>query len=116
MPTLINQDDTIRAGNAHILRVTVKDSDDAAVDITGATIKWSLALRRGSETVLVEKESGDGIEIVDAEDGIFEIAIDAADTEDLGGIYYHEAELTDSLDRKQTVMVGFLTIEKVLIA
>lgn len=113
---LENQNATIRVRNDHVLRVTVLDNDDQPVDITGATIRWQLAGRVGSTSPLVSKATGgQGVEITDAENGVFEVTLDSADTDGLNGTYYHEAELVDAQGKKQTVMVGEITIVRVLI-
>ena len=101
------------AGDSKVLVVTVRDGAGAVVNITGATLTWEAA-RSTEETTVISKESGDGISITNPTGGVFEVTLDEADTDDLQGLYYHEAELTQAGDTF-TVLTGSLVIERTLI-
>lgn len=79
----IKQGDTAPA-----LRATLKDPDGTAVDLTGATVKFSM--RTASGTVLVNKQS---VTLVTANAGIVEYAWQAGDT-DTAGTHLGEFEVT----------------------
>lgn len=101
------------AGDAKVLVITVRDAAGAAVNITGATITWEAA-RSTEDAAVITKTTSDGIEITDATHGVFEVTLDPADTDDLFGLYYHEAELTQTGD-PFTVLTGSLVVERTLI-
>lgn len=103
------------AGDDRTLIVTVLDRDGDAVVITSATIKWQASRSKG-KTASISKTTSSGITISDGPNGVFEITIDAADTENLKGLYYHEAEVTFADGSISTVMAGTMRIVPVLIA
>ena len=76
-------DFTLKSGDSKVIRVVLKDSDKVAVDLTGSSITWHAAKYVTSES-LIEKDVDDGITVVDAEGGIFEILVEPADTATLG--------------------------------
>lgn len=98
------------AGDDKRLEVTVRDEDDAVVDLTGIeSAKWSLA-KTANSTALVTHTLNDNISVVAATSGRINIIIDAADTEGLRGVYYHEAEITDASGKTGTILYGSATI------
>lgn len=102
-------------GDTKILEVTVKDEAGVVVDITSATIRWQLARNAKTTTLLIEKETGDGITIIDGPAGRFDVAIDPDDTVGLkAASYYHEAEVNDA-GVISTVLTGKATIKQALI-
>lgn len=108
-------DFTMYAGDTKALVVTVKDETGTVVDLTDATIVWSLA-KSPRSTVLVSKQAGAGIVIeTPASAGILTITMDAEDTADLEGRHYHEVEITDQQDRVSTVFTGHINIRPDLI-
>lgn len=88
-------DFTLVANNDCLINVTVTDAAGAAVNITGATIKWSLK-RNKSTSAALTKTTSSGITITSGSGGIFQISIDAADTTSLLGDYVHDAVVTIS--------------------
>jgi len=102
------------AGDDKTLIVTVKDRNGDAVVITSATIKWQASRSQGKASV-ISKTTSSGITISDGPNGVFEITIDDTDTEDLKGLYYHEAEVTFADGSISTVMAGTMRINPVLI-
>lgn len=99
------------AGDDKRLEITVRDEDDAVVDLTGIeSAKWSLA-KTATATPHVTHSLTDGnITVVDAAAGLIYVAIDAADTEGLRGYYYHEAEITDAAGKVGTIVYGVANI------
>lgn len=113
--TMTGQDATIYAGRTYELEVTVTDddNDDAALDITGCDIYYVI-VENGTVILSKSTDDGDGITITDAAGGVFQIAIDPADTEALGGKrkLYHEAALVDGAGNESTLFVGEMNIER----
>jgi len=78
-------------------------------DLTGATVKWLLH-KSGNQYI---SKSTPAITVTSGEEeSIIKIKLDPADTENLKGVYYHEAEVTDSFGNISTVTMGSVTIEK----
>jgi hypothetical protein len=81
------------------LSFTAKDQDGAAVNLAGATIKWSMKETDDEDaTALITKSTGGaGVTVTNAAAGIFQVEIADTDTEDLAvGKYVHEATITTS--------------------
>ena len=114
--TATAQNFSMTSGDNHKLRFTIKDELGAVVDVTGATFEWGLAeyssndpLEGFSGPTLISKSTGLGITIIDALNGLVDVDLDPADTDDLVGIYYHELEMTLG-GKITTVAVGLGTI------
>ncbi len=104
------------AGDDKVLEVTVTDAAGTAVDITGASIQWRLSKTVNRRPAQIAKATGGaGVEITDAAAGVFEVTLDPADTEDLRGAYYHEAEVIDADGNVSTVLTGAAEILPALI-
>ena len=104
-PAMI-QNFEMTAGDTKTLVVTVKDSNDDAVAITGAAIKWQCARSFGKASSISKATGGSGIVITDGPNGQFTVTLDADDTEDLVGNFYHEAQVTATDDTVSTVLFG----------
>ena len=102
------------AGDSKVLEVTVVDTENEAVDITGTTIRWQLARLATDAEPLISKSVGSGIEITDGPAGRFDVTLDPGDTADLDGSYYYEAEVDDG-GVISTVLSGRATIDAALI-
>lgn len=101
------QDFELVSGNDKTLNFTVLDQTDAIVDLTGATIAWSLSKTAKSKTRIIEYVSPTNVVITDATAGKFSVSILDSDTEALkGGFYYHEARVTSAAGLKTTVAIG----------
>lgn len=107
-------DFAISAGDDKTLTITVLDENESAVAITGATIAWR-ASRSHNKTADITKTTSSGITITDGPNGVFEVDLDADDTEDLKGIFYHEAQVTFVDGSISTVLKGRMKINPVLI-
>lgn len=111
-------DITFKAGNTILLKVTVTDLDTSQVlDLTGASIKFKFAKKATTALPEVEKTTavGDGVEITDALGGKFEVTLDPADTVQLKGTRYYEADVVEAGGRVSTVISGTMTIEATLL-
>lgn len=111
-----NQNFTITRGDSKLLTVAVTDDDGAAVSIVGAAITWKLADSIYSATALVTKTVGSGITITNGAGGLFSIQLDYEDTDDLYGLFYHEAKVYDneSPSNVTTVLTGHAQILRAL--
>ena len=109
--TAIAQNVTMYAGDHKNLVVTVTNAAGAAVNLTGATIRWVLAKSAGSAVVVDKSTGGHGITITPGTGGVFTVALVPADTEGLLGVYYHEASVVDTLSNVITVLTGAMAIE-----
>ncbi|AGC34573.1 hypothetical protein HSTV1_28 [Haloarcula sinaiiensis tailed virus 1] len=91
------------SGDSRELAFRVVGADGNGVDITNATVSWSLFDREymddPADAVLTGDDSS--VEIVtdnrvDSEAGEFEVRLDPAATEDLWGTYWHRPEVKQS--------------------
>lgn len=102
-------DVSMHAGDSRVLRVTITD-DGTGFDITGATITW--VLKRGpSAAAVLTKSTGGGVAIIDGPNRVFDVTLDEADTEDLAGLYYHEADVEESSGDHSTVVRGDFIVD-----
>lgn len=108
-------DFTMFAGDSKVLVATAVDNAGEAVDITGAAITWAVA-RTVDDTAVLTKTSSPsaGIALSDPTAGEFEITLHEVDTDDLDGLYYHEAEMVLATDTS-TVLTGNMIVERTLI-
>lgn len=98
------------SGDTITITVTVTDSAGAAVDLTGASIRWS-ARKLGEADNAIEKTTSAGeVELTDPTAGEFEVVLEPADTASLAGVYQHESEITDVAGGVTTVATGAMTL------
>lgn len=101
------------AGNTLRLRCTVW-ADEARTtrkNLSGAqAIRWRMG-KPGAAPVL-EKELGSGVEIVDAENGVFVVEIARGETSNLAGRWQHDATVRDAAGDELTVFFGEIPIRK----
>lgn len=101
-------DDAFFSGEDFEITCTVDDGNNppSIKDLTGSTkVTWVVSATPGS-TPLISKTLGSGTTLSDPTNGKFKITGAVADTEALGGLYYHEAKLKDSAGKISTVMYG----------
>ena len=104
---LVPQDFELVSGNDKNLNFSVLDQDDVVVDLTGATIAWSMSRTNKSKSELITLLSPADITITDPVNGKFTVTIKDTDSEALqGGDYYHEARVTSTAGLKTTVAYG----------
>ena len=102
------------AGDSKVLEVTVVDTENAAVDITGTTIRWQLARLATDADAAHLQERGIRHRDHRRACGRFDVTLDPGDTADLDGSYYYEAEIDDD-GVISTVLSGRATIDAALI-
>jgi len=109
--TTTAQNVTMWAGDTIVLEFAITDSaTDADKNLSGSSIRWVMVGYTG--IVVVDKSTGDGVTITNAVGGVFQVALEPADTEELpGGVYTHEAEVTDSLGNISTVATGEIMLK-----
>ncbi len=108
---LLDQNFEMVSGDTKDIVVTVLDEIDQVVPIDGADVVFILSLNEFS-AALVTKTTGAGIVITNGPGGVFTVTLDSADTEDLIGQHYFEAELTDVLNQVSTVVLGTIDIRQ----
>jgi hypothetical protein len=108
------QNFNMTAGDTKTLVVTVRDAEGTAVNLTGSTIKWQ-AKRSLGKAASLSKVSASGITLTDPTNGEFSVALDPSDTEDLVGLFHHEAEVTAADGTISTVLRGTMKINRALI-
>lgn len=92
------------------LLFTVVDSGGLEVDITDSqSIKWQISERPNS-VAIISKELGSSITINSVNQFYFDLAAD--ETDNLAGVYYHEAEITTDTGKKYTGLSGSFTIKQ----
>lgn len=93
-------------GNDVDVAVVVRDEAGVVRDLTGATVKFAMAIDRASAPVLT-KTTPTGITLSDPLNGEFTIKFDPVDTTNLAeGMYVFEAETTDSSGNIVAVTLG----------
>jgi len=71
---------TIKQGFAGNLTITVLDSNQTPVNLTGATIYFSVKAKKGDASDLITKSSSSGITTVSAAAGTCTVALTRAET------------------------------------
>lgn len=105
---------TMFRGSTRQITVSVKDNENAAVDLTGATIEF-FAARSTENPPDIYKTVGSGVEISSpATAGVFVVTLSAADTANLNGDYYYQGKVKDQLNNISIVVHGTLTFKKQL--
>lgn len=106
----LNQDFITYSGDGAVVDFTVLNSAGVAIDISAATaITWQA--RRGLDSaVVLQKSVGDGIALVPAETGVFQLTLGAADTLGLTGYYFHQAKVTAGGVDPVTVTLGRMQV------
>lgn len=102
------------AGDTKTLQITVLDEQGQPLDITGAAVRWWASPSPYVRPPLIKKEIGNGLTLTDAAHGRFTVELAAADTQDLRGSFYYEAEVEDD-GAINTVLSGTFTVVPTLI-
>jgi len=90
------------AGESKEIIVSVTKENKSKLDLTGSSIKWSFRNVIKTET--------NGITINDPTNGEFTIYLSPIDTQNLKGIFSHEATVTDAIGNVSKVMTGTIAI------
>lgn len=86
-------------GDHLVLNFSVYDEDGNELSLTGKTIKWAARNTLTKKKVL-EKETGDGIAILDAPDDYqFNVEVTSEETALLVGAHEHEAVIIDGAEK-----------------
>lgn len=101
------------AGDTKVLEIVVVDESNVVVDLTATVIRWQLA-KQVTDSPIISKSIGSGIEVVSAPGGRFNVSLAPADTLNLSGTYYFESEL-DKAGVISTVLTGNADIKPALI-
>jgi hypothetical protein len=98
---------TLTRGDTFIHRITVKNTDETAKDITGATVRYTLRERTYAGTQVLQKTVGSGIALTTPASGVLDVTLSSADTATLSPTitYVYDCELTLS-GQVQTVQSG----------
>lgn len=102
-----DQDATFVQGDTQYFDVSVVDGSGNPVDLTNATIEYTLA----HKDTTISKSPDSGITVTDAVNGEFEILLDPADTSDIKGVGAHQVEITDGDGDVATVFAGTVSIK-----
>jgi hypothetical protein len=94
---LVNQDIELWSGDDTKIDVVLTQADGTTpIDLTNVVLRWTLLDGYDRSHILVEKVSGNGIDIVDLVSGSVQILVAASDTRELGGqLYLHQLLLHD---------------------
>ena len=109
----MGQNVEIYRGDNRTFKVTCKDGAGVAVDIAGATIKFSVKEKIGDAGYKIEKSNAQAseIDITDAANGVYEIYLLPADTQNLDiGSYEYDSQLTTAVGKVYTTVRGEFTI------
>ena len=103
MPNVQHLD--VYAGENRTATLYARDSDNAAVNLSGKTVQWVVGRRPRNldcDAAVITKSGT----ITDAAGGAFTVAIIPTDTQYLRGDYQHQAETLDGSGLKAIVTVG----------
>ncbi len=104
--TIAAQNFDMVKGNDVDVAIIVRDLAGNIKDITGATVKFAMAVDRESVPILT-KATPTEIELTNPTGGEFTVHIDPADTTNLAeGMYVFEAETTDQSGNLVAVTLG----------
>jgi hypothetical protein len=107
---------TLFAGNARKLVVSVVNDDTGEPeDLTEVDLLWQASrgnAAKFSSIPVLTKTIGTGITVIDAINGELEIMLDADDTENLSGTYYHELLLVDVTGDQQNLLADTFTVKR----
>ena len=106
---------TMIQGDTLALDFAITDADGAAVDLTGATIRWQMA-RSVYAAPDLSKAVGTGITVTSAPGGLFTVMLAPSDTADITGTFYFEVEIVDASGNVSTPRTGEIVISPGLIS
>lgn len=104
--------ETIYQGDTCTIEVTVTDQvTGATVDMDGAAITWVLSKSPGGDALLTKSTSAGGITVGGTGNSVITVTIDAGDTDEFVGGYWHELEVRDSIGQVFTVLQDRVNIK-----
>jgi hypothetical protein len=105
--TEANQNFSMYAGETKNIIVPCTKDDRTDLDLTGATLKWTVKQRKNSPTVVFEKVSPD----ITVGGNVLTIPLKPLDTVNLKGEYYHKCTVEDQAENDSVLFTGTITIE-----
>ena len=115
----------LKAGDHRVVRIGIRNDDGSARDLTGEMIEFRAAPSLSAGQATVAKIDGDGIEIVNAQNGLIDVVFTEEETRTLAGPLMFELRVTavsgdgytvDFSASGPPVWFGFLRIESSLVA
>lgn len=97
------------AGDDVLLEFAVTDEDGDAAIIAGDTVHFAVARKVGQEPVLSTDDGNVTASLTNPSGGVFQVAIDDADTAGLLGTYAWQCALEDVSGNVATVARGYIT-------
>lgn len=112
---MANELEIIREDDATIL-LTVVDVNNATIELTGFTIKFTVKKYTSDASNIFQKTTAEATEIKmldqDTNKGEAEVYIDSSDTTGLSGEYHYDVEVTTVTGKKKTIIKSRFTIKK----
>jgi hypothetical protein len=108
------EDFEVWGGEDRTLTLHARDSSNAVYDLTGKTVTWLAGFPPNRPYLRWSAISKTGT-VTDAANGVFTVALSAADTEDLYGNYVFQASASDGTN-SVVVSVGRLKIRKEILS
>ncbi len=101
----------VMSGDQLHLEFTVRDNDDALVNLTGGTGLFAIARNPNAARVIDSSASPASatITVVDPVNGRVDVTIVDENTDDLYGDYYYEFKWTDSFGREAVIARGWMS-------
>lgn len=94
------------------IEFTVKDVDGVAVNVTGSTVTWVIKQRWSDAAAIITKTTGDGISIIDGNNGIIRMVLSPADTAAVAtGPYKHKCSVQLPSGETDTVLEGMMYLK-----
>ena len=100
------------SGDELVLPITVRDNDDAIVNLSGASARFAMARKPSSTTTDIDSAASPATATViftDAANGLLTVTITDENTEALEGDYYYECKVTDNTGREAVTNRGWIS-------
>jgi hypothetical protein len=100
------------SGDELVLPITVRDNDDALVNLSGASARFAMARRPEANTTDIDSAASPATASViftDAINGLITVTITDENTDALEGDYYYECKVTDSTGREAVTNRGWIS-------
>ncbi len=100
------------SGDELVLPITVRDNDDAIVNLAGATARFAMARKPRATVIDIDSAASPATASViftDAANGLLTVTITDENTEALEGDFYYECKVTDSTGREAVVARGWIS-------
>jgi hypothetical protein len=99
------------SGEDVILDITVRDNDDAIVNLTGGTVRFAAA-RTPTGTPVIDSAASPATAtavVQDGPNGLVRVTITDTNTDPLSGDYYYEIKVTDVGGLEAVVTRGWMS-------